>query len=303
MAEATGQGQSGQARPPGRFRRGWEMGKRSWKVVNNDRSLLVFPVVSMAFGLLVALLFFAPGIALAAATNSAWWLLPFVLVGGFLATFVAQFFAVALAACATDALEGHDTTFGQGYSAARGRTGVIFKWSLVTFTVGAILSAIQSMASGSDNAGVAIAGTLASALAGFAWAVASFFVIPIIALEGVGPKDALKRSAGLVRQRWGEGVSGNAAIGLAVFVIVFLPAILMMVGGIFLLGSVEALGILLIAAALVVMTIGAWFNFTVTSVFRVALYRYATEGKVIGDFTEADMADAFTQRRGRHAHV
>lgn len=274
------------------------MGKRSWSVVNGDRSLLVFPVVGLAIGFVVFMIFIVPGIVLAAVSNSGWWLIPFLLVGGFLVMFVSQFFAVALAACATDALEGKDTTFGQGFSAARSRTGVIFKWSLVTFTVGAILSAIQSLASGSDNAGAAIAGTVASAIAGFAWAVASFFVVPIIALEGIGPKDALKRSAGLVRQRWGEGVSGNAAIGLAVFVVIFLPAILVGAGGVLLLGSAEALGIALIAIAVVALVIGSWFNFTVTSVFRVALYRYATDGVVIGDFTEADMADAFAQRRG-----
>ncbi|MBU6337825.1 MAG: hypothetical protein KGR19_08450, partial [Acidobacteria bacterium] len=151
---------------PGRIRRGWDLAKQSWSVVRSDKSLLIFPIVSVALGLVLAVVFFGPGIAVAAVTNSAWWLIPFFLVGGFFICFVAQFFAVALAACATDALEGHDTTFGQGFSAARKHTGVIFKWSLVTFTVGAILSALQSLASGSDNAFVAIAGTIASALAG-----------------------------------------------------------------------------------------------------------------------------------------
>ncbi|MFM9128075.1 MAG: DUF6159 family protein [Solirubrobacterales bacterium] len=213
------------------------------------------------------------------------------------------FTAHGSAAVAADPLEGHDTTFGQGFSAAREHTGVIFQWSLVTFTVGAILSAIQALSSGSDNAGAAIAGTVASAIAGFAWAVASFFVIPIIALKGVGPKDALKESVAVVKERWGEGVVGNAAIGLAVFVIVFLPAILIGVGGFLLLGSAEALGLALIAVAAVGIAIGSLFNFTITTVFRVALYRYATEGKVIGDFSEEAMADAFAPRHGRRGHA
>ena len=298
--------QSSQGKPKkrgGRIRHGWELAKQSWRVVKGDRSLLVFPIVSVGLGLVVAVLFFGPGIAIAAVTNSGWWLIPFLLVGGFVVCFVSQFFAVALAACATDALEGHDTTFGQGFSAAREHTGVIFQWSLVTFTVGAILSAIQALSSGSDNAGAAIAGTVASAIAGFAWAVASFFVIPIIALKGVGPKDALKESVAVVKERWGEGVVGNAAIGLAVFVIVFLPAILIGVGGFLLLGSAEALGLALIAVAAVGIAIGSLFNFTITTVFRVALYRYATEGKVIGDFSEEAMADAFAPRHGRRGHA
>ena len=287
----------------GRIRRGWELAKQSWRVVKGDRSLLTFPIVSIGLGLVVAVLFFGPGIAVAAVTDSGWWLIPFLLAGAFVICFVAQFFAVALAACATDALEGHDTTFGQGFSAAREHTGVIFKWSLVTFTVGAILSAIQSLSNSSDNAGAAIAGTIASAIAGFAWAVASFFVIPIIALKGVGPKDALKESVAMVKERWGEGVVGNAAIGLAVFVIVFLPAILVGVGGFLLLGSAEALGLALILVAGLGIAVGSIFNFTITAVFRVALYRYATEGKVIGGFSEEAMADAFTPRHGRRGHA
>lgn len=301
MADESSQGKP--RRRGGRIRRGWELAKQSWRVVKGDKSLLVFPIVSVGLGLVAAVLFFGPGIAVAAVTNSGWWLIPFLLVGGFIICFIAQFFAVALAACATDALEGHDTTFGQGFSAARAHTGVIFKWSLVTFTVGAILSALQSLASGSDNAGVAIAGTIASAIAGFAWAVASFFVIPIIALKGVGPKDALKESVSVVKERWGEGVVGNAAIGLAVFVLIFLPAILVGVGGVLLLGSAEALGLALIAIACLGIAVGSLFNFTITTVFRVALYRYATEGKVIGGFSEEAMADAFAPRRGRRGHA
>jgi MFS family permease len=298
--------ESSQVKPkrgPGRLRHGWELAKQSWRVVRGDKSLLVFPLVAVGLGMVVAVLFFGPGIAIAAVTNSAWWIIPFLIVGGFLICFIAQFFAVALAACATDALDGHDTTFRQGFSAARQHTGVIFKWSLVTFTVGAILSAIQSLASGSDNAGAAIAGTIASAIAGFAWAVASFFVIPIIALKGLGPKDALKDSVSVIKERWGEGVFGNAAIGLAVFVIVFLPAIAVGVGGFLLAGSSEALGLLLIAIACFGIAVGSLFNFTITTVFRVALYRYATEGKVTGGFSEQAMADAFAPRHGRHGRA
>ena len=301
MSDETSQGKP--KKRGGRIRRGWELAKQSWRVVKGDKSLLVFPIVSVGLGLVVAILFFGPGIALAAVTNSIWWLIPFLVIGGYVVCFIAQFFAVALAACATDALEGHDTTFGQGFSAAREHTGVILKWSLVAYVVGTILSAIQSLASNSDNAGVALAGTIASAIAGFAWAVASFFVIPIIALKGVGPKDALKESVSVVKERWGEGVVGNAAIGLAVFVVVFLPAILVGVGGFLLLGSAEALGLALIAIACLGIAVGALFNFTITTVFRVALYRYATEGKVIGGFSEESMADAFAPRRGRRGHA
>lgn len=291
-----------QGKGPGRFRRGWGLARQSWKIVGSDRSLLAFPLASSALGLVAAMVFFGPGIAVAAVTNSGWWLLPFLLVGGFAIYFIAQFFAVALAACASGALEGNDTTFGQGFSAARSHTGVIFKWSLVGYTVGTVLSALQSLASGSNNAGAQVAGTIASALAGFAWSVASFFVIPVIALKGLGPKGALKESAAVIRKRWGEGVFGNAAIGLVVFGIVILPAILVGIAGFVLAGSSEGLGLALVAIAVVVIAVGALFNFTVGTVFRVALYRYATEGDVVGGFSPEAMAEAFAPRHRRPGH-
>ena len=51
------------------------------------------------------------------------------------------------------------------------------------------------------------------------------------------------------------------------------------------------------------IVVGSLFNFTISTVFRVALYRYATEGKVIGGFSEESMADAFAPRRGRRGHA
>ena len=70
-----------------------------------------------------------------------------------------------------------------------------------------------------------------------------------------------------------------------------------------LLGSAEALGLLLIAIACLGIAIGSLFSFTITTVFRVALYRYATEGKVIGGYDEQSLADAFTPRKKRRGHA
>jgi len=53
--------------------------------------------------------------------------------------------------------------------------------------------------------------------------VSTFFVIPLLALGGLGPEDALKRSVSLIRERWGEGLGGSASIGLAVFLVAVVP--------------------------------------------------------------------------------
>jgi len=50
-----------------------------------------------------------------------------------------------------------------------------------------------------------------------AWSLVTFLAVPVIAIEGTGPFETLKRSASLFKSRWGQQITGNIAIGGAVF--------------------------------------------------------------------------------------
>ena len=52
-------------------------------------------------------------------------------------------------------------------------------------------------------------------LVGLTWAVATYFVVPILAAEGTGPITALRRSVDLLKKSWGEGLTGNFVINAA----------------------------------------------------------------------------------------
>lgn len=279
-----------------RIRRGWALTKESWAVVRADRSLLIFPMVAGVCALVVAAVFFGLGAGVGAASDSVWAAAPFVVVGVYLLIVVGQFAAVALAACATASLDGQDTTVAQGVRAARERLGVILAWSAVQLVVGALISALQALLrEGAGNVVSAIVGGLANAT----WSVATFFVVPILALEGVGPREAIKRSAGVVRQRWGEGVVGSAAIGGAIFLFGILPGAAIVAAGIALTGGSAALGGVLIAVGVVVVVLAALLQVTLSAVFRVALYRFATQGDAPGHFSAAQLDAAFQPRRRR----
>jgi Family of unknown function (DUF6159) len=282
----------------GRIGRGWALTKQSWAVVKADRSLLVFPVVSAVCALVVAAIFFGAGAGLGASTNSVWVAVPFIVVGAYLLIVVAQFCAVALAACATRSLDGADTTFSEGVAAARGRLGIILGWSAVVLVVGAAISALQALLR--EGAG-GLVGALVGGLANFAWSVATFFVIPVIALEGLGPVDAIKRSASVVRERWGEGVVGSATIGGAIFLVGILPGAALIAAGLALTGGSAALGAVVIAVGIVIVVVAALLQATLTAVFRVALYRFATRGDVAGQFSSQQLEGAFRPRRGAAA--
>ena len=67
-----------------------------------------------------------------------------------------------------------------------------------------------------ENQGGAL-GDIAGRLIGTAWSLVTFLSVPVIAIEGTGPVQTLKRSGAMFRQRWGQQITGNLAIGGAVF--------------------------------------------------------------------------------------
>jgi Family of unknown function (DUF6159) len=213
---------------------------------------------------------------------------------------IGQFCAVALAACATKALDGADTRFSDGVGAARVRLGVILAWAGVQLLVGAAITALQALLR--DAAG-GLVSALVGGVANFAWTVATFFVVPVIALEGAGPRDAIKRSSGVVRERWGEGVVGTATIGGAIFLAGILPGVLLIAIGAALTADSAAAGAVLIAVGVIVVVIAGLLQATLGAVFRVALYRYATTGETVGRFTDDQLAGAFGPRSGRNARI
>jgi hypothetical protein len=279
-----------------RLARGWLLTKQSWAIVRGDRTLLVFPIVAGVSGLCVAAVFVGGGVGLRAATGSEPLMIVAFVIGAYLLTLVATFCNVALTACASRALDGEDTTVSEGFAAARKRLGVIVEWSGVQFVVSGLMMVLEAVLR--EGAGQIVA-VLVRGLANLAWAVASFFVIPVIALEGLGPVEALKRSFSIIKQRWGEGVTGAAAIGGLVFLFVLLPAAALIAVGVAVVSKTAVVGGLLIAVGVVVAIVGVVIQSAVATTFKVALYRFATEDRVLGGFEREPLETAFRPRRRR----
>jgi hypothetical protein len=278
----------------GRIQRGWALTKQSFRVLRDDRSLLLFPIISIPVAVAATAIVMGPGVALYTADNQEAILIAFGIVTLYVLTFVTVFFNVALAAAASTGLSGGDSTVGEGLRAARGRLGVIAAWALVQTVVGVIISAIQSATNES------VVGRILGGLVSFAWSAATFFVVPVIALEGVGPKDAFKRSVSLLRERWGEGVVGAASATGAVFLIALLPLLALGGGGYALINSGQDVGGgVLFGLAGVIFVIAVLIGSTVSAIFRVALYRFATDGTAVGGFDPLQMQAAFGPKRRR----
>jgi hypothetical protein len=278
----------------GRIRRGWELTKQSWAVVKRDRSLMVFPVVAGLGGLVLAVLFGGGGYALYDSTGSEPAMIAVLVVGAYFVILVSVFCNVALSSCAARSLEGRDTTPSEGFTAARARFGPIAGWSLLALVVGGLISVVQSLLR--EGAGQLVA-ALVGGLANMAWSVATFFVVPVIALEGLGPGGSLKRSLSVVRERWGEGVAGSFAIGGLIFLLAFLPGAALFALGVAISSSVPLLAAVLIVLGIAVFVIGAVVQTALMAIFKVALYRFATEDRVLADYTREAMETAFRPKR------
>jgi hypothetical protein len=281
-----------------RFGRSWRLAKDSWAILKADRSLLAFPVVGSIAAVIGLLIVLGPGIGIAAAVDSPYVAIPFALVALYVTAYITIYCGVGLAAATAQVMDGQNATLRSGLNAASQHRGAIAKWALVQATVGLILNVLQSMAE-SDNGIFKIIGLIATALLSFAWTLASFFVIPLLAFEDLGPGDALKRSASMIKQHWGEGVIGSAAIGGIVFLVGFLPAVLLIVLGVAAGGVVAGV---LIGIAVILLVIAAIVGNTLNQVFRVALYRFVTGQGDTRGFDRGDLEQAFRpKRRGRRS--
>lgn len=274
----------------GKISRGIELAKMSWAVLMKDKRLMLFPVVSGILTVIVAASFFIPLalVGLFTNANSAnWWMLLFPVFLFYLVTyFIIIFFNSALVACVMYSFQGGKPTFSYGIGEARKRVRQIFAWAMVSATVGLVLQMI------SEKGG--IFGQIAAFLAGVAWTIASYFVVPIIIMEGLGPWAALKRSVGLFKTTWGEAAISNVGIGLIFLGLALLGIVPMYLGVI---SGDFIIMLSLIAVAVVYWIIIAIISSALTTIIMAALYRYATTGKTSADFSEGMLKEPFPQNR------
>ena len=271
-----------------RFKQGWELTKKSWALLRAHRVLFRFPVYAGVAAIVVLAVTVGPGFYLIEDGQQVVGGL-LVAVGLYLASFIAVYTGVGLAATADAIFHGREATVADGFAVARERIGAIAGWAALAALVGVLISLIQQ----SGSIGEVILGSLVGA----AWSLISFLAVPVITIEGTGPIATLKRSAGLFKERWRGQVVGNVAIGGIVGLLGVLPALLLIGGGVYLWVSDDGSGELAAGAAIalvgvILLVVSLLIIQAMRGVFGVALYRFASAGEVTTGFTEADFESA-----------
>jgi hypothetical protein len=184
---------------------------------------------------------------------------------------------------------GEEPTLGDGFRAAAARLPQILIWALVAATVGVLLKVIE-------NAHEKV-GEIVSALLGTAWTIITYFVVPVLVVEKIGPFQAIRRSLELLRKTWGEALVGG--IGLGLFkLLLFLPGILLLVLGGLLCGGAHmvALGLVVIGLGVCYLLLSAAVGAALDSIFLAALYQYAAFQRIPSGFDAARLEGAFRKK-------
>jgi hypothetical protein len=274
----------------GRIARSWRLSRAAWEVVRGDRSLLALAAISaLTGGIGLALIFILSG-SFRAGRLKGDELALFALIFAYPLTFLSTFFNTAIAAAAAAALDGRHLSLGEALAVPMRKLGTVALWSLIAAVVGFVLEQLVSR--------LPLGGSIAARIVGVGWSLASLFAIPILALEDCSAPEALKRSAGVVKKRWGESIGGNVIIG-AWTVIAILGVVVVFAAAAVATNDVPAVrdgvivvGVLALAAIVAVQLV-------VRQTFAVALYRYAAAGTAPGPFAESDLQSPFGRKRGR----
>lgn len=276
--------------------RSWRLAGESLKVFRKDPELMAFPAVSFIAGVLVAGVLGGLGVVTRGFSDdgvSGLGIL-FILLFYFGTYFVTIYFQVALVASVKLRLSGGNPTLGYGVREASRRLGAVVSWAIVAAVVGLLLRLLEEAARRNTRGWGRIVAQVIIGLVGMAWSLATFFVIPIIAYEGVGGFQAIKRSANVIRRRWGEAVVGQAGITLVMWVLaVVVGGVLGIAGIVALVGGGTAglwLGVFLIALAVLAVLFIVALASTLQSVYAAVLYEYATSGRA-GEYFSQDQLD------------
>ncbi len=279
---------------PGTFSDSWKLTKTSFRLIREDRALLVFPLVAGIATIAVIVLliaaeywFVAPVIVGGGSLTTPYEVLALVLflVAYLASTMISVYCTAALIGAATLKLSGQQPTAADGWRVARARLGRLIGWALITATVGLVIQAISRRVGG-------IAGAVIGAAGAFSWGVITYFAIPVLLYENQGAWASLKRSAHLFVSTFGRTLFSNLALGLLIGLGVFAAFLLGVAGLVVLTGGSIALGLTLLGIAIAVGVIVALIGSAAEGILRAALFRYATTGKIDPDLMPAAYAAA-----------
>ena len=271
-----------------RLSNGWKIAMNSFKVLQANKQLIIFPILSGIALLLVIASFFTGMLAYSGwdldnmeelGTVTTYFIVFLFYIVNY---FVIVFFNMALIHCTRLYFHGEEVTVRKGLQFSMSRVGAIFSWAVFAAVVGTILKAIQ------ENSG--IVGKIITGIIGIVWNIATFFVVPVIAYENLGPLQAFKRSSQMMKEKWGESLAANFSLGLIQFILMLGVGVLLFMVG-YIIHPLAGIILAITGAFLVVAIISA-----TQTIFVSAVYHNITNDPTT-HFSQQMIDDLFQEKR------
>lgn len=290
----------------GRIKTGWLLLRQSFKVLYHHKQLVRYPVMSSIFTLIIAVTFiviFMLGGDLFVyeyIDSFGEEQLDFTAFGYFLSFiayvvigFIVFVYNAGLAAHALDIFRGRSRTYKEYMKLAWAKKPVLFIYSVINATVGVILSIIENK--------FKWIGVLVSRFLGAVWSLANLFTIPIIVETDSSAPKAIKQSAKMFVERWGENVTARlsfAGIFFVIYLVIVFPFFL--VTGILLASILGGIGfwifLFLIVAAILLFSV---VEMALSQILSISLYYYARYQQVPATFSAELLNSSLVQKKDK----
>jgi hypothetical protein len=267
----------------------WSITKTSMSVLRKDKELLLFPFfagigVLIIAGITAAILASMGTFDRLDTAGEESQLKAGDIIVGVLALvavmFVVNYFNAALMGAARHRLKGGDPNIWTGFAAVNKHIVAVFGWSVISAIIFILLTYIRGK---TDS----FLGRMLVDIVGAVWAYMTFFVVPILIVEGVGPIEAIKRSKTYFSRTWGEQLVSGFGFGIIRF-IALIPAI---AAGLILapISPVAAIIAVVPLAGIALAVVNA-----LEGIFKMALYEHVAEDAQTQFFEQDVLSNAYS---------
>lgn len=279
----------------GRIKTGWQLFKSSMKILNGNRYLFRFFIMTWVSVLVInaAIIAFAWFCNTSFLNSNAAWY-PFVIIVYLVVYTIVNFYAAALASNIFDIYKGVRQPYKNYIKLAWKRIGPIFVYSFVAAIVGTLIEYIINS--------LGRIGQFIAWLIGATWSLTTMFSLPLIMDGKASGLGSIKQSAKLLKDNWGEGLTAKITVngplallqmslafifsniiwGLIAVNLINLPLILFVV-------------FFYVFIAVSISVLGSFAN----SIINVALYYYAVNKQIPPGFSEEMLSKVMVKGKRR----
>jgi hypothetical protein len=267
----------------------WKLTRASFKVLLRNPKLIVYPAITFVVCVLILIGFVGYSYAMDAwikeTDRSRLMLVTMILIGSFITYFIMTFVAVlsnaAIVGISGMLLQGKVPTVKDGYTIALSRFGSLTIWAGMT----SIVTFLSSF------------GRFFLSAVGIAWSVLTYFVIPVMIFEGVGPFKGVKRSKDILKARWGESLITNFGIWTVLSLIYLVLALIFLLLSLLFLTmyAVVLFYSMLLLLVITTFTFGL-VGYTLKGILMASLYWYSVTGDPGFDIPEGPLKELFRKR-------